>query len=75
MKVFSKEEFKKHAPKNIQRILSKHLDSLDGVEAIPIINDNYLWIPSYYFENEERELYPVDEMWCIDTRVIGKGRH
>lgn len=69
-KVFSKKEFKKHAPKNIQRILSKHLDSLDGVEALPIENDPFLHIPRYCFDGKEYELYPVDKDWCADDNQL-----
>lgn len=64
---FSKEKFKKNAPKGIQRQLAEHLNVLDGQEVIfdgKYGKDGY--IKQYFVNGKEYYLYPVYKTWCVE---------
>ena len=66
---FSKEKFKKNAPKGIQKQLKGHLDALDGLEVVfdeRFGRDGY--IPRYFKDGTEYYLYPVYKTWCTEVR-------
>lgn len=63
MLVFDKELFRKNAPKNIIRLLSTHVDVIDGKE-VAFKQDSEFGTAEYEFEGEERYLYPVKKEWC-----------
>lgn len=65
---FSKEKFKKNAPKGIQRQLGNHVDALDGLEVIfdgRFGKDGY--VKRYFKDGTEYWLYPVYKSWCVEA--------
>lgn len=61
---FSKERFKKHAPIYLQKILSSHLDILDG-KVVSFEDDEFGVIRAYKADDEKFYLYPVSKDWCV----------
>lgn len=59
---FSKEQFMKNAPKNIRRILSPHINVLNGMEVK--FNEEFGEIEEYIVDGEKFSLYPIYEDWC-----------
>lgn len=59
---FSKDKFKKNAPSYVKRLLSEHLDVIDGVEVFPDEKGHLQTV--YEFEGQEYYLYPIYEEWC-----------
>ena len=59
---FSKDKFKKNAPSYVKRLLSEHLDAIDGLE---VFQDEKGHFKTYYkFDGEDYYLYPIYEEWC-----------
>lgn len=58
--------FRKNAPKHIQKILSKHIDVLNGKEVA--FDEQYGTSEPYVFEGQEFELYPVYKDWCREVK-------
>lgn len=66
---FSKEAFKQHADRNIKKILSSHIEVLDGKEVTFKNGSKYGDIPYYEVGDEAFHLHPVLKEWCTDERV------
>lgn len=66
--VFSKEMFLKNASSALKKVLSKHLDALDGKEAVPS-EDGLLIVEHYSVLGQEWYLYPVYPEWCIQGQM------
>lgn len=62
---FNKEKFNKKADRSVKKILSKHLDYIDGLEVK--FEDGEKWgiVDRYFVEKEQYCLYPVSKEWCI----------
>jgi len=63
--IFDKKLFKRHAPKNIQKVLSHYVDLIDGKEVVFNLpnNDTYGTL-EYEYEGQNCELYPIHRNWC-----------
>jgi len=65
MLVFCEKSFRKNAEPHIVRTISKHLDTIDGIEVMK--DENCQWghyrIEHYEFEGTDYYLYPVLEEW------------
>lgn len=59
---FSKEKFLKNAPADVKRKLKRHVDVLDGTEAV--FEGEYGHIPQYSVDGQQYYLYPVYKSWC-----------
>lgn len=59
--IFSKAMFSKNAPSNVKRVLSRHLDTIDGKKV-----DSEGKI-DYEIDGEEFYLYPVSKDWCEEA--------
>lgn len=64
MKIFNKAKFLKNAPKAVQKLLSEHLDILDGMEVDFKDSEQFGIIPQYFEDGQEYYLYPVYKGWC-----------
>ncbi len=63
--IFDKKLFKRHAPKNIQKVLSHHVDLIDGKEVVfNLPNNNMYGTVEYEDEGQDLELYPIHRDWC-----------
>lgn len=63
---FSKKIFLEDAPSGIKRQLKECLDTLDGLDVIfdgRYGRDGY--IPQYFSNGQEHDLYPVYKSWCV----------
>ena len=58
---FSKDNFNKNAPRAIKKLISNHLDVLDGMEVV--FNGKFGEI-DYTVDGKEFCLYPVCKSWC-----------
>lgn len=61
--IFDKKLFKRHAPKNIQKVLSHHVDLIDGKEVVFEGEEGFGTV-EYGDEGENLELYPIYPDWC-----------
>ena len=66
--LFSKEMFLKNASPALKAILSKHLDALDGKEAVPH-EDGLLTVEHYRALGQDWYLYPVYPEWCVQEQM------
>ena len=62
---FNKEKFNKKADRGVKKILSKHLDYIDGLEVK--FEDGEKW---GIVEREQYCLYPVSKEWCITEEQL-----
>lgn len=67
---FNKEKFNKKADRGVKKILSKHLDYIDGLEVK--FEDGEKWgiVDGYVVEREQYCLYPVSKEWCITEEQL-----
>ena len=67
---FNKEKFNKKADRGVKKILSKHLDYIDGLEVK--FEDGEKWgiVDGYAVEREQYCLYPVSKEWCITEEQL-----
>ncbi len=65
---FSKDKFNKNASKTVKKLLSKHVDILDGMEVK--FNGEFGEIEQYVVDGEEFYLYPVCKEWCEEHSPI-----
>lgn len=61
--IFDKEVFMKTAPKNVQRLLTNHIDNIDGKRVVFEGNEEYGTV-EYEHEKYGFILYPVYPDWC-----------
>jgi len=61
--IFDKKLFKRHAPKKIQKVLSHHVDLIDGKE-VSFEGEEGFGTVEYEDEGEKLELYPIYSDWC-----------
>jgi hypothetical protein len=69
--IFDKKLFKRHAPKNIQKILSHHVDLIDGRE-VSFEGEEGFGTVEYEDEGQNYELYPVYPDWCREEIIKEK---
>ena len=62
---FSKDKFNKNALKTTKKLLSKHLDVLDGMEVK--FDEAFGEIEKYTVNGEEFWLYPIHKEWCEES--------
>lgn len=65
---FSKDNFNKNAPKTIKKLLSGHIDVIDGMEVK--FDGEFGEIEEYKVNGEEFYLYPVSKDWCKEDSPI-----
>lgn len=65
---FSKDKFNKNASKTVKKLLSKHIDALDGMEVK--FNEEFGEIEQYTVDGEEFYLYPVSREWCEEDSIV-----
>ena len=58
------------ADRGVKKILSKHLDYIDGLEVK--FEDGEKWgiVDGYVVEREQYCLYPVSKEWCITEEQL-----
>ena len=61
--IFDKGIFKQNAPKSVQRLLTNHIDNIDGKEVTFEDNKNFGTV-EYEHEKHGFILYPVLKEWC-----------
>ena len=61
--IFDKEVFMKTAPKNVQRLLTNHIDNIDG-SKVTFEENEKLGTVEYEHEKHRFILYPVYPDWC-----------
>jgi hypothetical protein len=61
--VFDKHLFREHAPLEIKKLLSSHIDNLDGKEVV--FKGKFGLIPEYEVDGQLFYFYPVSKDWCI----------
>ncbi|WP_346216456.1 hypothetical protein NSQ14_12805 [Caldifermentibacillus hisashii] len=62
---FDKHMFKKHAPLDIKKLLSSHVDNLDGKEVV-FNKEKFGIITEYEVDGQLFYLYPVSKDWCTN---------
>lgn len=65
---FSKDKFNKNASKTVKKILSGHIDAIDGMEVK--FNGELGEIEEYTVNGEKFYLYPVYKDWCKEDSPI-----
>ena len=67
---FNKEKFNKKAYRCVKKILSKHLDYIDGLEVK--FEDGAKWgiVDRYVIAKEQYCLYPVSKEWCVTEEQL-----
>ncbi|WP_156290763.1 hypothetical protein [Oceanobacillus salinisoli] len=63
---FNKNLFSKNADSNVKRLLSSHLDVLDGMKVAFKDGDKFGIIEHYEINGEPFYLYPVEKEWCAE---------
>ena len=63
--VFDKNLFRKHAPLDIKKILSSHIDILHGKEVV-FNKEKFGIITEYEVDGQLFYLYPVSKDWCAN---------
>ena len=61
--IFDKKLFKRHAPKKIQKVLSHHVDLIDGKE-VSFEGEEGFGTVEYEHEKYGFILYPIYPDWC-----------
>jgi len=61
--IFDKKLFKRHAPKKIQKVLSHHVDLIDGKE-VSFEGEEGFGTVKYEHEKYGFILYPIYPDWC-----------
>lgn len=62
---FDKNLFREHAPLDIKKLLSSHVDNLDGKEVV-FNKEKFGLIPEYEVDGQLFYLYPVSKDWCTN---------
>jgi len=63
--VFDKNLFREHAPLDIKKILSSHIDILHGKEVV-FNKEKFGIITEYEVDGQLFYLYPVSKDWCTN---------
>lgn len=63
--IFDKHMFKKHAPLELKKLLSSHVDILHG-EEVKFNKEKFGIITEYEVDGQRFYLYPVSKDWCTN---------